>query len=176
MRLTRHADYALRVLMYVGLHDGAVCRIGEIAAAYRISESHLMKVVHRLGVLGLVRTVRGHGGGLRLALAPEDISVGRVVRLVEDDLRIVECFDRETNTCPVAGPCALTGILDDALDAFLQVLDQHTLADLLGQRRALLRRLRVGAPEPVVARGAAPDVRGARRRSARRRPRTLPAD
>jgi len=141
MRLTRHTDYALRALMYLGLREDRVCTIREIASAYRISESHLMKVVHRLGVLGLVKTVRGHGGGLRLALAPEEIDLGRVVRLVEDDLRVVECFERQTNTCPIAGPCALTGILGEALDAFLGVLDRRTLADLLGPRRALLRRL-----------------------------------
>jgi Rrf2 family nitric oxide-sensitive transcriptional repressor len=171
MRLTRHADYALRVLMYLGLRAPSVCTIAEIAAAYRISESHLMKVVHRLGLRGLVQTVRGHGGGLHLALAPEDISLGRVVRLIEGDLRIVECFDRQTNTCPVAGPCSLTGVLDDALDAFLNVLDQRTLADLLGPRRALLHRLRANAPALADGRKASPGA-ASTRRSARpsRRP------
>jgi Rrf2 family nitric oxide-sensitive transcriptional repressor len=173
MRLTRHADYALRVLMYLGLNEGGVCTIGEIAAAYRISESHLMKVVHRLGVLELVQTVRGHGGGLHLALAPEDISLGRVVRLVED-LRIVECFDPKTNTCPVAGPCSLTGVLGDARDAFLDVLDRRTLADLLGPRRALLRRLRANAPSLAAARKVSPGVARTLPRSGRPRRRAIP--
>lgn len=148
MRLTRHTDYALRVLMYLGLQEGRLCTIGEIATAYRISESHLTKVVHQLGVVGLVQTVRGHGGGLRLVLAPEEIGLGRVVRLVEDDLGIVECFDSRSNTCPIAGPCSLSGILDEALGAFLDVLDRYSLADLLGSRRAILRRLRAGVPRP----------------------------
>ena len=168
MRLTRHADYALRVLMYLGLQEDRVCTIREIATAYRISENHLMKVVHRLGVRGLVQTVRGHGGGLRLATAPEEINLGRVVRLTEDDLQVVECFDRKTNTCPIAGPCSLAGVLDEALSAFLGVLDQRSLADLLGPRRALLRRLRANAPALANERGGSPGAAGARRKPARR--------
>ena len=161
MRLTRHVDLALRTLMYLGLRDDRVCTIAEIAAAYGISESHLMKVVHRLGVRGLVQTVRGRGGGLRLAVAPADIGIGRVVRLLEDDLGLVECFDGRTNTCPIAGACALTGILDEALDAFLGMLDRHSVADLLSSRGALLRRLEA-ADRMVVGRRD-----GARMRSAR---------
>ena len=156
MRLSRHSDYALRVLMYLGLHDDRLCTIGEIATAYRISESHLMKVVHRLGVVGLVQTVRGHGGGLRLALEPSAIGLGRVVRLLEEDLRVVECFAPRTNTCPIAGPCALSGILEEALAAFLDVLERRSLADLLGSRRALLRCLQAGAPPRSAVRAALP--------------------
>lgn len=154
MRLTLHADYALRVLTYLGLRDDRLCTIAEIATAYGISESHLTKVVHRLGVRGLVRTVRGHGGGLQLALPPEKIGLGRVVRLMEDDLRIVECFDPPTCTCPIADRCALTGILDEALGAFLGVLDRHSLADLLGPRGALLRRLGVAPSRAASSRPA----------------------
>jgi Rrf2 family nitric oxide-sensitive transcriptional repressor len=141
MRLTRHADYGLRILMYLGLHPQRVCTIHEIAEAYAISEEHLRKVVHRLGTLGLAETTRGRGGGIKLGIPPQDITVGRVVRLLEDDLTVVECFDPQTNRCPVAGPCSLTAALERALEAFLTVLDGYSLADLLGPRRALLRRL-----------------------------------
>ncbi len=108
MRFTRYTDYALRVLMYLGLKpEDELATIREIAESYDISENHLMKVAHRLGQNGYIVTVRGRQGGLRLAKAPAAINLGDVVRHCEDDLRIVECFDPETNTCPIAGVCAL---------------------------------------------------------------------
>ncbi len=137
MRLTLFTDYALRVLMYLGLKRGELATIREIAERYRISENHLMKVVHQLGKDGFVDTVRGRQGGLMLARAPKDINIGDVVRRYEDDLRLVECFDRKTNTCPIAGACSLTGVIDDALAAFLKVLDRKTLADVLKSSPAI---------------------------------------
>ncbi len=138
MRLTRYTDYSLRVLTYLGLRPaGELSTIKEIAAQYDISENHLMKVVHQLGQMGYVRTVRGRQGGMALAMAPEAINLGDLVRRCEDDMRLVECFDAKTNTCRIAGACALPSILDEALDAFLAVLDRHTLADLLMPRAAL---------------------------------------
>ena len=138
MRLTRYTDYALRVLIYLGLRDPAeLSRISEIAKAYGISENHLMKVVHRLGQRGFVETVRGRQGGIRLAHSPGRINIGDVVRRCEDDLRLVECFDPETNKCVITGACVLPGILDEALAAFLTVLDRYTLEDLLKPRRGL---------------------------------------
>ena len=92
MRLTRYTDYALRTLIYLGLHEPRQSSIAEIARAYDISESHLTKVVHQLGRLGLIRTTRGRGGGLRLGRPPGEIVVGAVVRQTEDDLALVECF------------------------------------------------------------------------------------
>lgn len=138
MRFTRHTDYALRVLMFLGLkQDGELATIKEISDRYRISENHLMKVVHRLGQNGLVETVRGRQGGLRLARAPQDIGIGDVVRRCEDDMRLVECFDARTNTCRIASVCALPMVLDEALAAFMAVLDRFTLADLMGAKREL---------------------------------------
>ncbi len=143
MRFTRYTDYALRVLTYLGLKDAEnLSTIKEIAGRYGISENHLMKVVHRLGQTGYVETVRGRGGGIRLARAPEEIVIGGVVRDCEDDLRIVECFDPVTNTCPITAACALPAILDQALSAFLVVLDKYTLADLLRPRAGLAEILR----------------------------------
>jgi Rrf2 family transcriptional regulator, nitric oxide-sensitive transcriptional repressor len=129
MRLTRYTDYALRTLLYLGLHGRDLASIGDIARAYGISENHLTKVVHHLGRLGFVETVRGRGGGLRLARAPEAIGIGEVVRRTEDDLALVDCFT--ATSCAIAGACGLQRALGEALAAFLGVLDRYTLADLL---------------------------------------------
>ena len=143
MRLTRYTDYALRVLTYLGLKgDSELATIKEISDRYGISENHLMKVVHRLGQTGFIVTVRGRQGGMKLSRDPSVINLGDVVRQCEDDLRIVECFDEATNTCPIASACALPSVLDDALSAFLSVLDGYTVADLLVPRRRLKKILR----------------------------------
>lgn len=140
MRLTIFTDYALRVLIYLGAHreEKRLATIGDIAAAYRISENHLMKVVHQLGKLGYVETTRGKGGGMKLARAPADINLGEVVRATEDDLAIVECFQNGTPGCTIVPECTLQGILAQSLRAFVDVLDAHTLADLLGPKEKLI--------------------------------------
>lgn len=138
MQLTRYSDYALRALIYLGLNGGRRCTAGEIADAYGISENHLTKVVHRLGREGFVTTVRGRKGGLELAMPPGEIGLGAVFRATEGNFALVECFaEGEKNGCPISGPCALTHVLEAALDAFLDVLDRHTLEDLLKPRHAL---------------------------------------
>lgn len=146
MRLTLFTDYALRVLMFLALKRGELATIREIAERYRISENHLMKVVHQLGKDGFVETVRGRQGGIALARSPAEINIGGIVRRYEDDLRLVECFDRKTNTCPIAGACSLTGVFDDALRAFLNALDRKTLADILKSSPSIARRLSLTPP------------------------------
>jgi Rrf2 family transcriptional regulator, nitric oxide-sensitive transcriptional repressor len=132
MRMTMYTDYALRVLMYLGAKkDGELSTIQGISDAYGISKNHLMKVTHKLGQLGYVETVRGRGGGVRLAVPPEDINIGTVVRQTEDDFNIVECFSTTANQCVLSPICGLRGALNQALMAYLAVLDQHTLADFL---------------------------------------------
>ncbi len=123
-------DYAMRLLMHVGRHPERLCTIAEIARVQGISEAHLMKVTHQLGLAGWIETVRGKGGGMRLAHPPEAIRLGAVVRSVEPDFRLVECFDGGS-ACRLDGRCRLTGILNGALQGFLAHLDQHTLADIL---------------------------------------------
>lgn len=142
MRLTRHTDNALRALIYLGIHTAeAPARITDIARRMGMSEDHLAKVIARLAQLGYVETIRGRDGGARLAKPPEEIVVGEVVRATEDNLNLVECFDPATNQCPIAPACALAPALDEALTAFLSVLDRYTLADLITKPRALSRLL-----------------------------------
>ncbi len=141
MRLTLFTDYALRVLLHLGVTQNELTTIKDIAGRYRISENHLMKVAHQLGRDGYITTVRGRKGGLILARAPKDINIGDIVRRYEDDLALVECFDQETNTCPIAGACALTNVFGDALDAYLKVLDRKSLADILKASSSIAERL-----------------------------------
>jgi Rrf2 family nitric oxide-sensitive transcriptional repressor len=142
MRLTRHTDNALRALIYLGIHsDEAPARIADISRRMGMSEDHLAKVVARLAQLGYVETTRGRDGGVRLAKPPATIIVGDVVRATEDNMNLVECFDPATNQCPIAPACALAPALDEALTAFLTVLDTYTLADFVNKPRALARLL-----------------------------------
>lgn len=143
MRLTVHSDYSLRVLMFLAAKNGGVATIPEIAEAYGISRGHLMKVVHELGRLGYVETLRGRNGGLQLGKPKEAIRLGAVVRETEESLALVECFVKTEagDGCKIAGACRLKGILAEALSAFFAVLDRHTLADLVEGRAAPLRRL-----------------------------------
>lgn len=131
MRLTHHSNYAMRLLMYCALSDRPICRIADIARAYGISENHLTKIAQRLAQIGVIETVRGRNGGVRLAVAPADINIGSIIRTTEENLVIVECFDPETNTCPLAPSCRFSKILQRGLAAFLSVLDGYTLADLI---------------------------------------------
>ena len=141
MRLTRHTDNALRSLIYIALHDAAPSRITDIARRMGMSEDHAAKVIARLAELGFVRTQRGRTGGVRLSRPAAEINVGQVVRATEDNLDLVECFDPATNRCPIAPSCALASALDEALTAFLGVLDRYTLADLTEKPRLLQRLL-----------------------------------
>jgi len=137
MRLTDYTDYSLRTLMYLGMHRDRLVTIQDIADAYGISKSHLMKIVHRLGISGEVETIRGRSGGLRLGKEPEDINLGDVVRRTEPDFLMVECFDRAHNKCVLAPSCELQDVLRRATAAYLDVLNGVTLADLLRNSRSL---------------------------------------
>lgn len=130
MRMTLHSDYSLRVLLALGVAEGRRGTIGAIAAQYGISRNHLMKVCHRLQQLGYIETVRGKNGGLWLARDPASIRVGDVVRDMEPDLDLVECFS-DANRCVITGDCRLQHVLSDGLKAFFDTLNRNTLADLL---------------------------------------------
>lgn len=142
MHLTQFSDYSLRVLIYLGLRGDSLSTIHDVAAHYGISENHLMKVVNGLSRLGYVDTVRGRNGGLRLAKAPQAISIGAVIRETEDDLALVECFDPKHNACRITEACALRHALGEAQAAFFAVLDDYRLSDLVRPTvRPRLRRL-----------------------------------
>ncbi|MDP1418699.1 Rrf2 family transcriptional regulator [Peribacillus simplex] len=129
MRLTSYSDYSLRVLIYLASHDQSkLSNIKEISEVYQLSKNHLMKIVHNLGKLGYIETIRGRNGGFRLAKSPTEINVGELVRRTEEDFYLVECF-KDHDNCVISPVCSLKFVLNNALDAFLQVLDQYTIAD-----------------------------------------------
>jgi Rrf2 family nitric oxide-sensitive transcriptional repressor len=131
MRLTSFTDYSLRTLLYLAANRDRLVTIQDIADLHVISKNHLMKVVYQLGLAGLVETVRGRNGGLRLAKEPKDINIGALVRSTETDFFMAECFDRAHDTCPLTPNCKLKHTLNAATKAFLAVLDQQTLEDML---------------------------------------------
>ncbi len=142
MRLTAFTDYTLRVLMYLALEPGRLATIPEIAAAYGISENHLMKVAHQLAQTGAVESIRGKGGGIRLARRPQDIRLGQVIRASEGSAAIVECLTPE-GACRITPACRLAGILAEAFEAMYAHLDAYTLEDLVTNRRTLRRLLAI---------------------------------
>ncbi len=144
MQLTLYTDYSLRVLIYLGIRPGQQATITEIADAYKISRNHLVKVVHNLANWGYITTTRGRGGGMMLAHKPEDICLGEVVRRTEPNFNMVECFDKETNTCPISPCCILIKGLKVARKAFLDVLDSFTLADAVKNGDELSQYLYIG--------------------------------
>ncbi len=143
MQLTRHSDYSLRVLTFLAVRSGEMATIAEIAEAYDISRTHLMKVVQRLGQFGYVKTLRGRGGGLLLGRPPEQIRLGELFRHMEENLDLVECFSVPSRepACRIEPSCKLKGIFAEALQSFLGTLDCYTLADLVRGRVAPLERL-----------------------------------
>ncbi len=129
MKLTKQTDYAFRILMFCAAGGDRLSRVADIARAYGASEPFLFKILHPLVEGGLVQTVRGRNGGIRLARQADQITLAEVVRLTEDSLAMAECFDTETD-CPLVANCQLTGALREALDAFFDVLSRYTVDDL----------------------------------------------
>ena len=133
MRLTQWTDYTLRVLMYCAASKERAepVTITEIAESHGISRSHLTKIVQQLAARGWLETTRGRGGGMRLLIPAKDLGLGTVVRATETDFAVVECFDDALNQCRMNGNCRLKGVLNQATQSFLAVLDGITLADLV---------------------------------------------
>ena len=143
MQLTLYTDYSLRVLLYLGLNTRRMATIADISRSYGISRNHLVKVVHNLAMQGFINTTRGRGGGITLARPAAKINIGDVVRHTEVNLHLVECFDRERNTCPIAAACFLKSALYEAQRAFITVLDRYTLADVVDNKEWLQSVLKV---------------------------------
>ncbi|ARW16746.1 Protein aau3 [Komagataeibacter europaeus] len=146
MRLTLHTDYALRTLIYLGIHTDRLTSIREVAQAYGISENHLVKIIHKLGQAGFVETIRGRNGGLKLGRPAASIVLGDVVRHTEEDMALVTCMHptetgSKATSCILADVCRLRGVLGEALGSFIAVMDHYTLADVItDQERQRLRR------------------------------------
>lgn len=127
MHLTQFSDYSLRILVFLVQNPNRLATIDEISEYFKISRNHLVKVVHNLSVHGLIKTHRGNKGGIALARDPKDYLIGDIVRLTEPDLDFVECFNRQTNKCPLAGGCRLEDVFHNASQAFFESLNKYTL-------------------------------------------------
>lgn len=151
MRVTLNTDYSLRVLMFLATKQGELSTIQEIADSYRISKAHLMKVVHQLGQLGYITTVRGKNGGIRLLKKAQDIVIGHVVRDTEEGLAVLGCLT-DPSYCAISHACRLRGVFNEATAAFLAVLDKYTLNDLMKPRAVLAGLLGIQDAKKVPAR------------------------
>lgn len=137
VQLSKLSDYALRTLVLAAVREPELVTVAEIAETYHIPEGHVRKITHLLARHGFLSSVRGRAGGYRLGAAPERITLGRVVRITETDLRLVECFEPSSGRCRLEPGCELRAVLKEALEAFLAVLDRVTLADVVAERRRL---------------------------------------
>ncbi|QAU35358.1 Rrf2 family transcriptional regulator [Janthinobacterium sp. 17J80-10] len=155
MRLTTYTDYALRTLMYLAVNRDRLVTIQDIADLHGIAKNHLTKVVHQLGLLGLVETIRGRNGGLRLGREPAEINIGEVVRSTETDFFMAECFDADNVGCAYSAACTLKGVLGEATAAYLRVLDGVTL-EILMKKPAV--RTPPAKPIRLHARAGTPDA------------------
>lgn len=141
MKLTQYSDLGLRLLMYLALRQNELVTIQEVSERFAISRNHLVKISHQLTKAGLIESIQGRNGGIRLARPPQDISVEQVLRTTEDNFDLVECFVPALNQCVISGACKLTVVLDEARAAFFNVLRQVSLADLVTNGKMLEKTL-----------------------------------
>ena len=153
MRLTRQSSYAMRALVYCAVNEPALSRVADIARAHGISELFLFKLIRPLVESGLMVTVRGRHGGIRLGRPADEINLLDVVRVTEESFAMAECFEGGDVSCPLIDACDVNAALREALGAFFNVLESHSIADLAGKRRALRERLglKPDAIEPALA-------------------------
>ena len=133
MRLTQHTDYSLRVLLYLASKPEELVQTQEISDTFKLSHNHMTKVVNNLGRKGYLEIRRGRNGGILLSKPPAEINIGDVIKDTEPDFYMVECFNNERLECPLIPVCSYKGVLNEAMDAFLKVLDQYTLEDVLNK-------------------------------------------
>ena len=142
MRLTKHTDFALRILVYSAMEAGdRLLSVQEVTDAFQVPRTHVMKIVQKLGQLGYLQTFRGKGGGFRLGMQPEDINLGEVVKVMETSITLVEC---EEIACIDCSTCQLKDIMNQAMEAFFNVLNQYTLTDAMNKKNDLLIQLQAG--------------------------------
>lgn len=141
VRFTRYTDYSLRVLIHLALYDDRLCSIGEISRTYELSHNHLMKVVNALARDGFIETIRGRGGGMRLAYRADEIKVGKVIRHTEEGFDLADC-----SGCALSPACGLTGVLAKGMQAMMTVFDSYTIADLLTDKDVMRRLINHQSP------------------------------
>ncbi|MEM9108081.1 MAG: iron-responsive transcriptional regulator RirA [Pseudomonadota bacterium] len=141
MRVTKQTNYAVRMLMYCAADPNELSRVPEIAKAYGVSELFLFKILKPLVKSGIIETVRGRNGGIKLGRPAEDITLFDVIRVTEDSFAMAECFENDAADCPLVDSCALNSAWREALNAFLEVLSHHTIADLSASRFDIGSRL-----------------------------------
>lgn len=134
MQLTLFTDYSLRALMYLGAKPNSLSTVKEIATYYGISQNHLVKVIHNLNQIGYIKSIKGKGGGIQLLKKPSDINLRDLIIQIESNLILVECFSKKHNTCRIASHCALSKILKESLQSFIDTLGKYTLADTIGSK------------------------------------------
>jgi Rrf2 family nitric oxide-sensitive transcriptional repressor len=142
MQLTQFTDYSLRALIYVALRK-ELCTIKDIAVAYDLSNHHMVKIIHKLSKLGLIKTVRGKKGGILMAVQPETINLARLIVQLESHFDLVPCFNQEKNKCCITSVCKLKDILHEAQAAFIRVLEHYTLADVVLNEGAISALLNI---------------------------------
>lgn len=150
MRLTKQTNYAFRILMYCAANKGSLSQIPEIANAYGLSEVFLFKILKPLTKNGLVESVRGRNGGIRLAKEADTIRLSEVVRVTEDNFEMAECFKDDGTDCPLVNSCELNSALREALNAFFSVLDKYTIEDLAVNRFRIDRLLGIPSEDPII--------------------------
>lgn len=144
MRVTKQTNYAVRMLMYCAADPGDLSRVPDIARAYGVSELFLFKILKPLVKAGLIQTVRGRNGGIRLGRPADEITLFDVIRVTEDSFAMAECFENDAADCPLVSSCALNSAWREALNAFLASLENHTIADLSAARFNIAGRLGIG--------------------------------
>ena len=151
MRLTRQTNYAIRMLMYCAANEGSLSRVPDIARAYSVSELFLFKILQPLVENGLVETVRGRNGGVRLGKPAAAITIFDVVRVTEESFAMAECFENDAAECPLIDSCALNSALREALGAFFDVLAKYSIADLVKARPNVRSLLGLDELRPQLA-------------------------
>ncbi|MGH1349551.1 MAG: iron-responsive transcriptional regulator RirA [Methyloligellaceae bacterium] len=130
MRLTRQTSYTVRILMYCAANSEEFSKVSAISSVYNIPEPYLFKILKPLVNAGYVETVRGRNGGIRLARPKSEIILGDVIKLSEENFILAECFESGETDCPLVSDCKLNRALNNALDAFFEVLNSYTIEDL----------------------------------------------
>lgn len=136
MQLTQFTDYSLRALIYISLRKES-CTIKDITKAYNISTHHMVKIIHNMAKLGLIKTIRGKNGGIVMAETPESINLGQLIARLEPHFDLVPCFNKTKANCCIAPVCKLKGVLHEAQAGFMGVLERYTLADVLQNKNDL---------------------------------------